>query len=931
MSELVDRRTVTLLGVLITAWRVGAGEVDSDYWARTFPAAPTTSAVEFGQAYARPERYVALWTAQPAADECDLSAGVVVRDAYGLTNDLQTVRTDLDRFLGDVGLKTGRGKPLVLRREAVADHESYRLDVTPEGVTLVAGDDDGIRRGVYYLENRLLAFAAPALKVGSTVRRSWMKTRFSRSFFAPINRAPRFSDELMDDVDYYPDALLDRLAHEGVNAIWLTQRLRDVASTSFAPREPNADRRVRKLRAVARKLRRYGIGLWVFGIEPAAIRRGDRHYDPRTDPLLRDHPDWFRKDPYDDFYVMCPCEPGARQFLRELMADLFRQAPELAGYVNISHGERQTTCFSRVCASPRGEMGGEPMAVVRGFCPTCAAQEPWHLHELFASALVEGMRSAKPSARLVSWFYMPYRVSDRHDWVFEVPRHLPDGVTLMFNFESGMREVQLGKVREGGDYWLSHVGPAASFPRMAAAGCRGVKLQVGNDYGLGTVPLVPAPALLYRKYRLLHGMGTDTVLQNWLIGGMPGLQNTAAGELVFEDFADGEDAFLRRLAAPVWGAAGAGTVAATLKAYSDAFSNYPLSMVTQYYSPLNEGVAWPLYPDVEMKPLMPSWKPHMPPCGDTVGEAFDNHTLDEAFTLVSRMDEVPDARLLPGETPQQRRERDLMRAVALHFRSARNDLAFYRHRRDAVSRSRDFGDAAGAIRAVDAMAEIVRREAATAVEMKTLATRNPMLGYQSEAEFRRYFPAVFDWRTNELAWAGRRLAAIRAALQRGEAYPESARERTAARCAVGGPELCAGDLRWRLSTTNGVLRMSGTCRATGTGDCLDIAFMDATASEHPIAVTVTPDGPLLYRRGWAEVGCDLSLFTCRTTPAKGGFWSFEVELDARAWGGDPARRPAWLSLQAPRLGVSWPKTEKSPFGRLRLGPTGDGYGRVIWP
>lgn len=66
----------------------------------------------------------------------------------------------------------------------------------------------------------------------------------------------------------------------------------------------------------------------------------------------------------------------------------------------------------------------------------------------------------------------------------------------------------------------------------------------------------------------------------------------------------------------------------------------------------------------------------MPPCGDTVGEAFDNHTLDEAFTLVSRMAEVPDARLLPGETPQQRRERDLMRAVALHFRSARNDLAF---------------------------------------------------------------------------------------------------------------------------------------------------------------------------------------------------------------------------------------------------------------
>jgi len=915
-----------LLAVLLSASLSAPAAVDASYWAERFPRADSESAVTLAREYAVRRPYAALWTRRAAADECDFSRGVTVCDEYSLVGDLGTVRDDLDRFLAETGLGKG-GLKLTLRRGPVADLESCRLDVAKDGVTLVAGDDDGIRRGVCFLERQLLASPAPALRVGSTVRKPWLKTRFSRSFFGAINRWPSWTDELMDDVDYYPDALLNELAHEGVNAIWLTVQLKNVASTTLAPRSPDVDRRIAKLRRVAAKVRRYGMRLWVFGIEPHCLTAGDPRNDPKTDPMLRAHPEAYRKDTFSDFYVMCPCEAWTQWYLREMTADLFRHVPELAGIVNISQGERYTTCFSRLCPTPEGEGGGPAKAVVERTCPKCAATEPWRVHELFASAVVEGMRRGNPDARFVSWFYMPQRVAERHDWVYEVPKHVPDGVTLMFNFESGLQERQLGRIREGGDYWLSHVGPSQAFRRMAANGITGAKLQVGCDFGLGTIPQVTCPALLYRKYRALHVTGVDTVLKNWLIGDCPGLQNQAAGELAFETFEDGEDAFLRRLAAPIWGADRAEAVAKILLAYSEAYRHYPLSMLSQYYSPVNEGVAWPLYPDIEMAPLMPSWKPHNPPCGDTVGEAFDNHTLDEALVLLTRMCELPDIESLPETTTVQRREKNILRAIACHFRSARHALEFYRARRLAISASRDRGDARTALGQIGRMREIVRDEVARSLVMRELSTRDRMIGYHSEAEFHRYSPAVFDWRTNELAWAESRLRAIAADLSAGRAWPLSARERTAETCTVNGGTIVGEATDFQVGETGGVLRVSGVCRGRPSGDRVDVAFMNTTASEHPIAFSVTPNGLVPYRNGWAEVGCDPSMFRA-TVVSEGDGWRFSVELDARLWNDDPALCPAWLSVQRLPVKFFWPKTARNPFWRLRLGPTGDAYARL---
>jgi hypothetical protein len=178
------------------------------------------------------------------------------------------------------------------------------------------------------------------------------------------------------------------------------------------------------------------------------------------------------------------------------------------------------------------------------------------LYETVAKTFVRGLRRGNPRARLITWFYHPHPSAKRGKWVYECARHVPEGAEIQYNFESGAIKDQLGRFRNGGDYWLSYVGPAEGFKAFADAGKIsgaqiGAKIQVGNSHEVATVPFVPVPGLLYRKYKSMREMGVSTVLQCWYFGNYPGIMNKAAGELSFDDFTDDEDTFLSRLAKPM--------------------------------------------------------------------------------------------------------------------------------------------------------------------------------------------------------------------------------------------------------------------------------------------------------------------------------------------------------------------------------------------
>ncbi len=384
--------------------------------------------------------------------EADLRPGVCLAEGFddpeGL---LGTAYGDLRRFLEAGGVRVGAG-PYRIATRPVGTHvpEAYRIEITPEECRILAADTEGIRRGIYRLEDEMLRAEGPFLRIGTTARAPFVRSRISRCFFGPIKRPPKLRDELMDDVDYYPDEYLNRLAYDGVNGLWLTIEFRDLCRTSLAPEYGRrAAQRLDKLRRTVDTCRRYGIRTYVFCIEPRAL--------DTDDPLVQAHPELGLGAPgHGKRRCFCPFSELAQQYLFEATNSIFRAVPQLGGLINITHGERPTTCLSAVPATSGSTVP----------CPVCSTKQPWEILHASLSAMERGMHAANPDAELISWLYMPQE-QDLAEWVYHIPAHTPEGVVLQFNFETGVHKEVFGKTRIGGDYWLSNPGPSPRFSRVA--------------------------------------------------------------------------------------------------------------------------------------------------------------------------------------------------------------------------------------------------------------------------------------------------------------------------------------------------------------------------------------------------------------------------------------------------------------------------------
>ncbi|MBR2837383.1 MAG: hypothetical protein IKE55_01225 [Kiritimatiellae bacterium] len=874
--------------------------------------------------------------AKPAA--CHAREAYAIDDGYGLEGALSTAKADLARFFASAGKPSKR--TLRLRRGKVAGEESYRVDIADDGsATLTAEDDDGMRRGVYYFEDRV---SAGDLK--PVTRRPWLRHRISRCYFSPIKRPPFNRDELMDDVDYYPDEYLNRLAHEGVNGLWLTITLGDIVETSFNRRDKDAPRRIAKLRRTVEKCARYGIRVWPFCIEP-------RFMMPDS-PIVKDHPGMMSTEKsYFGSSLVCPSTEEGRRYIEEAVADLFRQLPGIPGILNLSHGERPTTCLSLV----------DPLFDAPSACERCRSLPPAEIHRLAAQSFINGMRRVNPKAEYLSWLYHPHVRYERGDWVADVPRRLPEGATVLYNFESGALKDQLGRYRAGGDYWLSYVGPSTAFRRVAdsarGAGARlGAKIQVGCSHECATVPFVPAPGLLYRKYRAMRTAGCTAVMQCWYFGNYPGIMNKAAGELAFSDFEEDEGGFLERLAAPEWGE-DSKTMAGIWRDLTDAYSEYPLSNDMQYYGPFHAGVAWPLYARVEMKPLGRTWKPQDTTSGDAIGECLENHTLEEAAMLASRMcvvvaDLAPALSRLSAKYAGDRdRLLDLgvAKALVLLFESASDIFDFYLHRARAISASRLNGDSETALGELALMRTAARDAVRTTEEMLPLACADARLGFHSEAESHQFHPAKLEWRLAMLRQTLADIDEIEATLRRGEPYPKSEHEAKAPtmRCGEWTETSRAFKAIRRTNSELDVL-LDGTWAPTDRhfrfrpsfaddGDfvlegevpdsrSVEILTLDACGATWPRTLAFGADGKVSHPSH--NVVTTTHEVRSMTTAKKGGGWTFRLVLDASGWGGDKAKRPSWMLVRSGETPI-WPELNPAPEERLNIGNvTPDLFGRI---
>ena len=289
------------------------------------------------------EKFVPNWASDLncSADQLDARQGIMPDFQFPDPEKLlDSALRDLNRFLDEAEC-SGRTITLNITANAAFDTEEYQLTVD-ENITLEAGDTEGIRRGIYALID--LISASPLLDKGKIHRKPWVKNRISRCFFGPIKRPPFNIDELMNDIDYYPEEYLSKLARDGVNGLWLTIAFREICDTSFRRAPADAARRIAKLCRTVERCRRYGIRVWVFAIEPIYWAKATGNPVPPGCEELCGPELWLDGVEMNSF---CPKSETAAKYLYECSNSLFKSVPHLGGMLFISLGERLTSCLSQ--------------------------------------------------------------------------------------------------------------------------------------------------------------------------------------------------------------------------------------------------------------------------------------------------------------------------------------------------------------------------------------------------------------------------------------------------------------------------------------------------------------------------------------------------------------------------------------------------------
>ena len=689
-----------------------------------------------------------------AADEVSLTGGVNLEfDFPDPEKVLDTAYIDFRRFLVSAGIAENGSYRISIRRSPTTCFEEYELDIRSDACLIKADDTEGIRRGLIALEDMICRCCGPFLPLGKIRRKPFVKTRLSRCAFGPINRPPMNRDELMDDVDYYHGEYLNRLAHEGVNALWISAEFSDLCpSKHFPSHGKDAKQRFAKLKKTIQRCRQYGISIFLLCNEPRAFGGKSYIMPLESENCLKENP-FFRGHTAGNQICFCTSSPQAQEYLEACTNHIFSQVPELGGLINISFGERPSHCFSG--------FGN----IFNSNCPRCSTRKPEDVFHEMLSAMARGMKKAAPSAKFISWFYIPSMMEDRigsiekkGECIRQIASALPEDITMQINFESNGTARQLGRDFTVYDYHLAYIGPSRFFREWSAAAIAGgtavsAKLQTGCSHENATIPFIPVPGNLYKKYRAAKQCKVSTVMQSWYFGNWPGVMNKAAGELSFLPFPRSEKSFLETLARIDW----AEDYQQAVKAWQyfmKGYAYFPMELSFAWFGPLHCSIVWPLHLFPADKPIAPSWEFGFPDSGDRIGEcAGASHTLDEVLYLLGKMNRCWQ-RGIEILTPLKKRfshNKDRLwdigtaEAIGLQINSSFNIFKFYDLREKLP-----YMQQRQQLAALKKMTELVKCEIQNSQKMKLLCLQDSRIGFHPEAEGYKFFPEKLQKRIGKL-------------------------------------------------------------------------------------------------------------------------------------------------------------------------------------
>ena len=674
------------------------------------------------------------WNETPASeDELDLSninLNIEFKDPI-----LDTAYKDFEVFLSVMQINVcNNGVLFTIKHGDTECFEAYKITVTKSSCKIVANDTEGIRRALVFVEDEMQRREGARLPIGEIKRKPHITARISRCYFSPASHVAieENENELIDDIDYYPDEYLNRLAHDGINALWLGATMQHLVKSDIVPEYgATAEKRMAKLNSVIEKCKRYGIKTYLFAVDPASAYKNEK--------LLKNHPDMVGDEANNWISHLCPSTEKGLAYIKEAVTKIFTQAPGLAGFINLTVGEAESHCastcklFCKRCQKKFGSLGKTLSFVEKTISDT--------------------MKEVAPHAEYISWTYA------QREWK---PEDIEDNclsrdksVRQLVNFEDLGIEKQLGEDRLAYDYWLSYVGPGQLFKDCLKynkeAGIETwAKIQVCSSHEISTIPYVPAPALLYEKYKFMYENSIHGVMQCWFFGNYPCLMNKAAGELAFEPFFPTKEEFLHHLAGIYWGK-DADKAAQAWASFTDGYRNFPIGVDFEWFSTMQDSPAAPYHLNPIDMPLPSTWSLDNMVGGDRVCDCILNsHTLDEVITLTGTLsekwDEGRDILNSIGNFSTETRKEQLSVAVAASyiFRSGVNTFKFYDLRNKlALGKGNGF-------KILEEMKKIVLEEIEISHALIPICEADNRIGYHSEAHGYKFFPKKLRWRIDKM-------------------------------------------------------------------------------------------------------------------------------------------------------------------------------------
>jgi len=418
--------------------------------------------------------------------------------------------------------------------------------------------------------------------------------RFIYSYFAV------YGDPLLNpEIDPYPDGLLERLAALGVNGVWLHVVLRDLApaETTFPEFGIGHQQRLKNLRALVGRAKAYGIGIYLYMNEPRGM----------PEEFFMNHPEVAgARNSFFGLRSLCTSHPKVQKWMRDSLAYIFREVPDLAGVFTITGSENVTNCASH---------GGQKD------CPRCKNRTAAEIIAEVNAIIEQSVHRGNPKAKVLVWDWGWYTHGNSPDII----ARLPKSVWFMSVSEWG-KPLERGVIRTAvNEYSISAVGPgprAMNQWRLAKASGRKTvaKVQLNNTWELSTVPYLPVMDLVAEHCHNLASNSVDGMMLSWSLGGYPSPNLKIASRFYAPDSTprpetpiikqSGSDVNATDPAAPPsvdevldavakerYGNEGASLARKAWTAFSTAFREFPYYQTVLYNCPVQIGPANPLYPE----------------------------------------------------------------------------------------------------------------------------------------------------------------------------------------------------------------------------------------------------------------------------------------------------------------------------------------------